>query len=159
MNISVIGTGYLGAVHAACMAELGHHVLGVDTRPERIASLARGEAPFFEPGLAELLARGIASGRLAADTRYVEAVVEGLAPHLRQPALVVGKSTVPVGTAVRLASTLASLAPAGSAAELAWNPEFLREGYAVRDTLTPDRLVAGVTSARADAVLRGVYAP
>jgi len=188
MNLTVIGTGYLGAVHAACMAELGHHVLGVDTHPERIASLARGEAPFYEPGLPELLARGIASGRLsfggslaeaaafgdvhficvgtpqlpgslAADTRHVEAVVEGLAPHLTRAALVVGKSTVPVGTAARLAGTLASLAPAGPAAELAWNPEFLREGYAVRDTLAPDRLVAGVTSARADAVLRGVYAP
>jgi UDPglucose 6-dehydrogenase len=188
MKITVIGTGYLGAVHAACMAELGHHVLGVDSRPDRIASLARGEAPFFEPGLADLLGRGIAAGRLsfggslaeaaafgdvhficvgtpqmpgslAADTRHVEAVIVGLAPHLARATLVVGKSTVPVGTASSLASTLARLAPAGAAAELAWNPEFLREGYAVRDTLEPDRLVAGVTSASADAVLRAVYAP
>jgi len=188
MKITVIGTGYLGAVHAACMADLGHQVLGIDSRPERIARLAGGEAPFFEPGLAELLARGIAAGRLsfggsladaaafgdvhficvgtpqlpgslAADTRHVEEVIDGLAPHLTRATLVVGKSTVPVGTASRLASTLAGLAPAGVAAELAWNPEFLREGYAVRDTLEPDRLVAGVTSARADAVLRAVYAP
>src|SRR5215470_289857 len=188
MKITVIGTGYLGAVHAACMAELGHQVLGVDSRPDRIASLVLAEAPFFEPGLAELLARGISAGRLsfggslaeaaafgdvhfvcvgtpqlpgslAADTRHVEAVVEGLAPHLRRPTLVVGKSTVPVGTAAELASMLVGLAPAGPAAELAWNPEFLREGYAVRDTLEPDRLVAGVTSAAADAVLREVYAP
>jgi len=188
MKITVIGTGYLGAVHAACMAELGHQVLGVDSRPDRIASLIRAEAPFFEPGLAALLARGMSAGRLsfggsleeaaafgdvhfvcvgtpqlpdslAADTRHVEEVVEELAPHLWRPTLVVGKSTVPVGTAARLASTLAGLAPAGSAAELAWNPEFLREGYAVRDTLEPDRLVAGVTSARADAILRELYAP
>ncbi len=188
MNITVIGTGYLGAVHAACMAELGHRVLGVDTRPERIARLARGEAPFFEPGLGDLLARGISSGRLsfggsladaadfgqvhficvgtpqlpgslAADTRHVEAVIDGLAPHLDRPALVVGKSTVPVGTAARLVGPLASLAPAGSEAELAWNPEFLREGHAVQDTLAPDRLVGGVSSDRADATLRRVYAP
>ncbi len=188
MNVTVIGVGYLGAVHAACLAELGHQVLGVDTHAERIAHLARGEAPFFEPGLADLLVRGISSGRLsfgtaltaaaefgdvhfvcvgtpqlpgslAADTRHVLAVIEGLAPHLRRACLVVGKSTVPVGTAVGLATTLARLAPVGSSAELAWNPEFLREGCAVRDTLAPDRLVVGVTSAWADDTLRSVYAP
>jgi len=188
MKITVIGTGYLGAVHAACMAELGHHVLGVDSRPDRIAMLAWGEAPFYEPGLAELLTRGMSAGRLsfggslpeaaafgdvhficvgtpqlpgslAADTGHVEGVIEGLAPHLTRATLVVGKSTVPVGTASGLARRLAELAPAATAAELAWNPEFLREGYAVRDTLEPDRLVAGVTSEAADAVLRQVYAP
>jgi UDPglucose 6-dehydrogenase len=188
MNITVIGVGYLGAVHAACLAELGHHVLGVDTHAERVARLAQGEAPFFEPGLADLLVNGISSGRLsfgtslaaaaefgdvhfvcvgtpqlpgslAADIKHVLAVVEGLAPHLRRACLVVGKSTVPVGTAAGLATTLARLAPVGSAAELAWNPEFLREGRAVRDTLAPDRLVVGVSSARADDLLRSVYAP
>jgi UDPglucose 6-dehydrogenase len=188
MNITVIGVGYLGAVHAACLAELGHRVLGVDSRAERIAQLARGEAPFFEPGLADLLVRGISSGRLlfdtslanaaefgdvhficvgtpqlpgslAADTQHVQAVTDELAPQLRRACLVVGKSTVPVGTAVGLAATLARLAPVGSAAELAWNPEFLREGRAVRDTLAPDRLVVGVTSVRADDTLRSVYAP
>jgi len=188
MNITVIGVGYLGAVHAACLADLGHKVLGVDSRAERIAGLARGEAPFFEPGLADLLKRGIGSGMLsfgtslaraaafgdvhficvgtpqlpgslAADTMQVMAVVEGLAPNLRRACLVVGKSTVPVGTATGLAATLAELAPAGSAAELAWNPEFLREGLAVRDTLRPDRLVVGVTSDRANDILRSVYAP
>jgi UDPglucose 6-dehydrogenase len=187
MNITVIGVGYLGAVHAACLAELGHKVLGVDTRAERIAGLTAGEAPFFEPGLADVLKRGISSGRLlfdtslasaaefgdvhfvcvgtpqlpgsmAADTTQVVAVIEGLAPHLRRACLVVGKSTVPVGTATGLATTLAMLAPVGSAAELAWNPEFLREGRAVRDTLAPDRLVVGVTSDRADETLRSVYA-
>ncbi len=187
MRISVIGTGYLGAVHAAAMAEVGHDVLGVDVDEAKIQALAEGRAPFFEPGLPELLSAGTASGRLrfttslqeaaqhgdvhfvcvgtpqvagsnAADMRYVDAVVEGLAVHLHRPCLVVGKSTVPVGTAGRLAARLRELAPVAEAAELAWNPEFLREGFAVKDTLEPDRLVVGVTSAAADATLRKVYA-
>ena len=187
MRLTVIGTGYLGAVHAAAMAELGHEVLGVDVDQAKIDALRQGRAPFFEPGLPELLVRVGASGRLrfttslaeaaefgdvhfvcvgtpqkpnsyAADLKYVDAVIDGLAPHLRRPCLVVGKSTVPVGTAARLADRLAELAPVGAAAELAWNPEFLREGFAVRDTLQPDRLVVGVTSAAADATLREVYA-
>ena len=185
MRITVIGTGYLGAVHAACMADIGHEVLGVDVDPNRIAALADGRPPFFEPGLAELLSRTVKSGALrfgtdlaeaaefgdvhficvgtpqrrgsyAADLSHVDAAVYGLAAHLSRPCLVVGKSTVPVNTAQGLAHRLAALAPA---AELAWNPEFLREGTAVQDTLTPDRLVAGVTSPRAEAVLREVYAP
>ncbi|MGH3775188.1 MAG: UDP-glucose dehydrogenase family protein [Pseudonocardiaceae bacterium] len=188
MRITVIGTGYLGTVHAACMAEIGHQVLGVDVDPDKIAALAQGRAPFFEPGLPELLARVTASGRLrfttslveaadfgeihfvcvgtpqrpgsdAADLRNVEAVIEGLAPHLHRGCLVVGKSTVPVGTAARLGARLAELAPAGAGAELAWNPEFLREGFAVRDTLAPDRIVAGATSEQAQACLRLLYAP
>ncbi|HVB45933.1 MAG TPA: UDP-glucose/GDP-mannose dehydrogenase family protein [Streptosporangiaceae bacterium] len=188
MNITVIGVGYLGAVHAACLADLGHNVLGVDSDACRVDLLAQGRTPFFEPGLAELLDRTVRAGTLsfstsladaaafgdvhficvgtpqlpgslAADTSYVDAVVAGLAPHLNRDCLVVGKSTVPVGTAARLAGRLAELAPVGSAAELAWNPEFLREGHAVQDTMRPDRLVAGVTSARAQAVLRSVYAP
>jgi len=187
MRLSVVGTGYLGAVHAAAMAELGHEVLGVDVDAAKIQALAEGRAPFFEPGLPELLSRVSASGRLrfttslqeaaefgevhfvcvgtpqkpgsyAADMKYVDAVVEGLAVHLQQPCLVVGKSTVPVGTAARLAARLAELAPVGGQAELAWNPEFLREGFAVQDTLAPDRLVVGVTSDAADATLREVYA-
>ncbi|GGK81292.1 UDP-glucose 6-dehydrogenase [Mangrovihabitans endophyticus] len=188
MRITVIGTGYLGAVHAACMAEIGHEVLGVDVDELKIAALAEGRPPFFEPGLADLLARTHAGGRLrfstslreaaefgevhfvcvgtpqrsgsfAADLSHIDAVVDGLGPHLSEPCLVVGKSTVPVGTAARLAGRVADLAPAGDAAELAWNPEFLREGTAVRDTLEPDRLVVGTGSARADAMLREVYAP
>ncbi|TLQ44253.1 UDP-glucose dehydrogenase family protein [Streptomyces marianii] len=188
MRLTVIGTGYLGATHAACMAELGHDVLGVDIDPDKIASLRSGRLPFYEPGLQELLDRHIATGRLrfttsyeeaaafarvhfscvgtpqsrgsdAADLTYVDAVIDALAPHLTGPALVVGKSTVPVGTADRLAARLAALAPAGAGAELAWNPEFLREGFAVRDTLRPDRLVLGVRSDRAEALLREVYAP
>jgi UDPglucose 6-dehydrogenase len=188
MKLTVIGTGYLGAVHAACMAELGHDVLGVDSDADKIAALASGRAPLFEAGLNDLLARGIGAGNLsfgtslaaaaefgqvhficvgtpqlpgslAADISSVEAVIAGLGPRLTRPALVVGKSTVPVGTASRLATRLAQLAPAGSAAELAWNPEFLREGYAIKDTLEPDRVVVGVTSAIAEATLRSVYAP
>ena len=180
MRLTVIGTGYLGAVHAACMAEVGHEVLGVDVDEAKIAALAEGRAPFFEPGFPEILSRNLAAGRLrfttslaeaaafgdvhficvgtpqqpgshGADLRYVDAVVDGLAPHLRPGALVVGKSTVPVGTAARLAAALPG-------AELAWNPEFLREGFAVEDTLRPDRLVVGVTSTRAEQVLREVYA-
>jgi UDPglucose 6-dehydrogenase len=187
MRITVIGTGYLGAVHAACMAESGHEVLGVDVDPAKLAALSQGRPPFFEPGLPELLRRTVDSGALrftdslpvagefgevhfvcvgtpqqsgsyAADLRHVDAVIDGLAPHLRPGSLVVGKSTVPVGTAERLATRIAALAP-GVDAELAWNPEFLREGFAVQDTLHPDRLVVGVTSAWADAILREVYAP
>ena len=187
MRISVIGTGYLGAVHAACMAELGHDVLGVDTDERKILALAEGQAPFYEPGLAEILVSTVRSGKLrfstsvadaasfaevhficvgtpqlpgalGADLSYIESVLHGLAPNLRQDCLVVGKSTVPVGTAAGLSVRLAELAPAGIRARLAWNPEFLREGFAVEDTLRPDRLVVGITSAEDDAVLRKVYA-
>jgi UDPglucose 6-dehydrogenase len=172
MRISVIGCGYLGAVHAACMADLGHEVVGVDVDPGKVERLARGEAPFYEPGLPELLERAGATGRLrfttdvseaagadvhficvgtpqrageyAADISYVNASVAALAPLLTGPALVVGKSTVPVGTASRLADELVRSAPGGDDVVLAWNPEFLREGFAVQDTLRPDRLVYGV---------------
>ena len=183
MRITVIGTGYLGAVHAACMADIGHEVLGVDVDQAKIAALAEGRPPFFEPGLPDLLARTHERGNLrfstslqeaaefgdvhfvcvgtpqrkgsyAADLKYVDAVVEGLARHLDRPSLIVGKSTVPVGTAARLAVRLAELAPQ---AELAWNPEFLREGTAVLDTLEPDRLVVGVQSTHAAEVLRALY--
>jgi UDPglucose 6-dehydrogenase len=188
MRITVLGTGYLGAVHAACMAESGHDVLGVDVDSAKLAALSDGRPPFFEPGLPELLRRTVDAGTLrfsdslqeagefgevhfvcvgtpqqpgsyAADMRHVDAVIEGLAPHLRPGSLVVGKSTVPVGTAARLAARIAEVVPAEADIELAWNPEFLREGFAVQDTLKPDRLVVGVVSERADTVLREVYAP
>jgi len=187
-RITVIGTGYLGATHAACMADLGYEVLGLDVDQAKIASLASGVLPFFEPGLEPLLRKHVESGRLrfttsfqeaggfgdvhfvcvgtpqrkgefAADLSYVDAAITGLAPHLSRRCLVVGKSTVPAGTAVRLARTLVRTAPAGAEVELAWNPEFLREGFAVEDTLRPDRLVIGVQSERAEEVLRQVYAP
>lgn len=169
MRISVIGCGYLGAVHAAGMAALGHEVIGVDVDAAKIALLARGEAPFFEPGLPELLREQLSSGRLrfstdlgevrgaqvhfvavgtpqlddsgAADLRYVDAAVEGLAQIIGPGELVVGKSTVPVGTARRLLERIRRSEPEAS---LLWNPEFLREGFAVHDTLQPDRVVYGV---------------
>ena len=168
MRISVIGCGYLGAVHASAMAELGHDVVGIDVDAAKIAQLAIGKPPFFEPGLPEVLTSAMNSGRLrfstdiadaagsqvhfiavgtpqkpgsySADLRYVDASIESLIPHLADGDLVVGKSTVPVGTAARLAELIA----AGSKASLAWNPEFLREGFAVQDTISPDRLVYGV---------------
>ncbi|MEU6217428.1 UDP-glucose/GDP-mannose dehydrogenase family protein [Streptomyces sp. NPDC047022] len=192
LKITVIGTGYLGATHAAAMAELGFEVLGLDVVPEKIEMLQRGEVPMYEPGLEELLRKHVAgiegaTGRLrftmdwaeladfgdihfvcvntpqkhgeyACDMSYVDAAVASLAPHLKAPALVVGKSTVPVGSADRLAAYLAEHAPAGQDAELAWNPEFLREGFAVQDTLHPDRVVVGVRSERAEKLLREVYA-
>jgi UDPglucose 6-dehydrogenase len=186
MKLSVIGCGYLGAVHAASMAELGHEVVGIDVDAAKIASLSKGEAPFFEPGLPEILASAIASGRLrfstdladargasihfvavgtpqrkgenAADLTYVDAAIDGLIPHLSDGDLVVGKSTVPVGTAERLAQRVT----AASKAQLAWNPEFLREGFAVKDTISPDRLVYGLppgeAGERAKAQLDEVYA-
>ncbi|MFI6657837.1 UDP-glucose dehydrogenase family protein [Streptomyces sp. NPDC050523] len=192
LKITVIGTGYLGATHAAAMAELGFEVLALDIVREKIEKLERAEAPMFEPGLEELLRRHVAgfegsSGRLrftqdwaevgafgdvhfvcvntpqkhgeyACDMSYVDAAIASLAPHLTGPVLVVGKSTVPVGSADRLAAYLAEHAPAGQDAELAWNPEFLREGFAVDDTLHPDRIVVGVRSERAEKLLREVYA-
>ncbi|MGY4720666.1 UDP-glucose dehydrogenase family protein [Naumannella huperziae] len=180
MKMSVIGCGYLGAVHAAAMASLGHEVVGVDVDPAKIEALAAGQAPFFEPGLPELLTENHDSGKLrfttdiaevadcdvhfvavgtpqrrgghSADLTYVNAAVESLLPHLKPGALVVGKSTVPVGTAERLAERIE---PTG--AELAWNPEFLREGFAVKDTIEPDRIVYGVRSDRARQILDDVY--
>ena len=187
-RVTVFGTGYLGATHAACMADLGYDVLGVDVDPARIEALTAGKLPFYEPGLPPLLERHVASGRLRFTTSYAEAAefgdvhficvgtpqlagsgkadlshllacVDELAPLLRRPCLVVGKSTVPAGTAALVAERIARLAPAGREAELAWNPEFLREGFAVEDTLRPERIVAGLASEKAEATLREVYAP
>jgi UDPglucose 6-dehydrogenase len=187
LRLTVLGTGYLGITHAACMAHLGFEVIGVDTDREKVARLSSGELPVFEPGLGDLLRDGLACGRLSFTTSYedaaavgdvhficvgtpqrhdghgadltqVEACVTALAPLLTRPCLVVGKSTVPAGTAAAIAAEIARRAPAGTSAELCWNPEFLREGHAVDDTLTPDRIVAGVTSPRGEAIMREVYA-
>ncbi|MBK4346437.1 UDP-glucose dehydrogenase family protein [Lacisediminihabitans changchengi] len=185
MKISVIGCGYLGAVHAAAMAELGHDVVGIDVDAAKIAQLADGRPPFFEPGLPEILTSAMATGRLrfstdiaevrgsrvhfvavgtpqrdgsnAADMTYVDAAIHSLLPHLSEGDIVVGKSTVPVGSAARLADVIAA---SGSGAVLAWNPEFLREGFAVLDTMTPDRLVYGVAAGdeTAASILDEVYA-
>ena len=184
LKLSVVGCGYLGATHAACMSSLGFEVIGVDTDPEKIAMLSKGELPFYEPGLDTLLASEIKTGRLtfttdfsavadadvhficvgtpqskdglAADLTYVKSAVQAIAPHLKNGSLVVGKSTVPVGTAQGLRAQLAQSAPQ---ADLAWNPEFLREGFAVEDTLTPNRLVVGVANDRAEEILKEVYKP
>jgi nucleotide sugar dehydrogenase len=184
LHLTVLGIGYLGITHAACMASFGFEVLGVDINATRVDQLNAGKLPIYEPGLEELLRSGLDSGRLAFTTSYSRAAAFGdvhficagtpphpgshhadlsqvngcvstLAPLLDRPCLVVGKSTVPVGTARRLASELAHAHPG---AELAWNPEFLREGSAVADSLSPDRIVAGVTSSRAEGILRQVYA-
>jgi UDPglucose 6-dehydrogenase len=185
-RLTVIGTGYLGATHAVCMAELGFEVLGLDVLPEKVEALQSGTVPFFEPGLPELLTKNLESGRLrfttsyeevgafgdvhfvcvgtpqkkgeyAADMTYVDAAFTALLPHAQPGSLLVGKSTVPAGTAERLAAQIE--AARGDELELAWNPEFLREGFAVEDTLTPDRLVFGVRSARAEEQLRAAFAP
>jgi UDPglucose 6-dehydrogenase len=184
MKLSVIGTGYLGAVHAACMAELGFDVVGIDVDETRIELLKSGTAPFFEPDFEPILKRNLESGRLkfstnfadladadvhficvgtpqmadglAADTRYVDAATREIAKHSKAGAVVAGKSTVPVGTAERLQQILDEEAP--HKIELAWNPEFLREGFAIKDTLHPDRIVIGVRGDTAEPKLRTVYA-
>ena len=183
LKVSVIGTGYLGATHAACMSSLGFEVIGVDVDAAKIELLTAGRVPFYEPGLEELLQKEIASGRLtfttdfkaiadadvhficvgtpqqegslAADLKYVDAALDAVATICKPGALVVGKSTVPVGTAARLRERLLKINPG---ADLAWNPEFLREGFAVEDTLHPNRLVVGVTSDAAEAKLKEIYA-
>ncbi|WP_349259837.1 UDP-glucose/GDP-mannose dehydrogenase family protein [Jatrophihabitans sp.] len=185
--MSVIGTGYLGATHAVCMVELGYEVIGLDVDQSKIDRLTAGEVPFFEPELPELLKKHIDGGRLhfttsyeevaefadvhfvcvgtpqragelAADMTYVEAAFSSLAPHLTRKVLVVGKSTVPAGTAARMEALLHELAP-NPEVELAWNPEFLREGFAVQDTLRPDRLVMGVQTEWAESQLRAAFEP
>jgi UDPglucose 6-dehydrogenase len=186
LRVSVIGTNYLGATHAAGMAEFGHQVIGVDIDPDRVKILNSGESHIFEIGLAPLLQKHTESGRLRFTTDYHEiadwadvhflalgtpsgpggeadlsqlhAAVDTLAPLLTEPTLVVGKSTVPVGTAPMLEERLRRLAPAGDGVEVAWNPEFLREAFAVEDTLRPDRLVFGTHSSRALEILEKVYA-
>lgn len=183
LKLSVIGTGYLGATHAACMASLGFEVIGFDTEVSKIDLLSKGKVPFYEPDLEELLAEQIKSGRLsftkdikdladidvhficvgtpqvkggnAADLTYVNSALESIAKIVKPGGLVVGKSTVPVGTATRLRNRLIELNPN---ADLAWNPEFLREGFAVEDTLRPNRLVVGVTNDQSEKVLKEVYA-
>ena len=182
VRISVLGAGYLGTTHAACMADLGHDVVAVDLNAERIATLAAGTLPFYEPGLDEVLGRALASGRLRFTTDIAEAAafadvhfvcvgtpqregsfaadmsqiwdsVESLLAHIDRPCLIVGKSTVPVGTAAAILQRLE-----GTPARLAWNPEFLQEGRAVADTVRPDRLVIATTSREDSKILREIYA-
>jgi UDPglucose 6-dehydrogenase len=185
-RITVIGAGYLGLTHAACLAEFGHEVLAVDTDAAKMARAASGSVPFFEPGLEELLRKQLDTGRLRFTTSHAEAArfgdihflcvgtpqspdgsadlsqlyaaADALAPYLTGPCLIAGKSTVPVGTARALSERIAESAPAGAAAEVVWNPEFLREGTAVPDSLRPDRIVVGATSEAATERLKQVYA-
>ena len=182
LKVSVIGTGYLGATHAACMSSLGFEVIGVDVDAAKIALLNAGKVPFYEPGLEDLLQQEIATGRLtfttdfkaiadadvhficvgtpqlegslAADLKYVDAALDAVAAVCKPGSLVVGKSTVPVGTAARLRERLLKINPK---VDLAWNPEFLREGFAVEDTLHPNRLVVGVVNDAAEATLKEIY--
>jgi UDPglucose 6-dehydrogenase len=184
VTLSVVGCGYLGATHAACMSSLGYTVVGVDTDPVKVAQLQSGKLPFYEPGLDTLLAQEVKSGRLsfttdfsavadadvhficvgtpqskdglAADLTYVKSALKAISPFLKKGSLVVGKSTVPVGTAQSLREDLAKTAPQS---DLAWNPEFLREGFAIEDTLTPNRLVVGVANDTAEEILKNVYKP
>ncbi|WP_269856908.1 UDP-glucose dehydrogenase family protein [Streptomyces sp. RPT161] len=188
MRVSVIGCGHLGIPHAAAMAEIGHEVIGVDQDRAKVDRLNAGECPIYEEGLPELLAVHTASGRLrfstdlteaaafadvhflavgtpidadgrSYDTSQVFGAAGALAPHLARPCVIIGKSTVTVGTSRDLAALLARLAPAGESVEVVWNPEFLREGHAVEDSLRPDRIVAGLCSQHAEDVVREVYAP
>jgi UDPglucose 6-dehydrogenase len=187
-RLTVIGTGYLGATHAVCMAELGFEVLGIDVDASKIDALSSGRVPMFEPGVEDLLRKNLEAGRLrfttsveevaefgdmhflcvgtpqkegefAADLSYIDGSLDGLLPLLKRPCTFVGKSTVPIGTAERIVERIKAEAPAGADIELVWNPEFLREGFAVADTLHPDRLVLGITSERGEAAMREVYAP
>ncbi|MGJ4078384.1 UDP-glucose dehydrogenase family protein [Corynebacterium macclintockiae] len=202
MRMTVFGTGYLGATHAACMADMGHDVLGVDVDPDKIQALSEGRVPFFEPGLPEILTRNIEAGRLrfttdyaeaaefadvhfigvgtpqrkgsyAADTTYVNAVIETLAPLVSGNHTIFGKSTVPVGTAHELqqkADEITAASTNSARITIAWNPEFLREGHAVKDTLHPDRIVLGLggdssnsadqaEQQRVEDIAREIYAP
>ena len=185
-RVSVVGAGYLGTTHAVSMAQLGHDVVAMDIEREKIAMLSECELPFFEPGLAELLRKSMEAGRLRfttsyddvaeadvhfvcvgtpqlpgsfnADLRPVETAFTELARRVTGPTIIVGKSTVPVGTALRMADAVGRHA-AGGQVEVAWNPEFLREGHAVEDALQPDRLIFGVKSPQAEQLLRAVYRP
>ncbi|MBX7268903.1 UDP-glucose/GDP-mannose dehydrogenase family protein [Micromonospora sp. Llam7] len=184
--MTFVGTGYLGATYAICFAELGYEVFGVDIDVERIALLSAGDLSFHEPGLAELLRRNLAAGRLrfgtemaeaagfgdvhficvgtpqrpggmGTDLSHVEAAVIGLAKHLSGKALIVGKSTVPVGTAEWVEQLVGRYADPELGIEVAWSPEFLQEGFAVEDVLRPDRVVVGVRSEWASAMLHAAH--
>lgn len=188
MRVSVIGCGHLGIPHAAAMAEIGHEVIGVDLDQAKIDRLNAGECPIYEEDLPELLATHTASGQLrfttdlaeaaafadvhflavgtpidadgrSYDTGQVFGAARALAPHLTRPCVVIGKSTVTVGTSRDLGALLVRLSPVGEGVEVVWNPEFLREGHAIEDTLRPDRIVVGVPSPHAEDVVRQVYAP
>ncbi|MGA5304156.1 UDP-glucose dehydrogenase family protein [Nucisporomicrobium flavum] len=185
-RLAFLGTGYLGATYAICFAELGYDVLGFDVDEPKIAKLAAGQVPFHEPGLDELLRANLNSGRLrfttsyeevaefadvhficvgtpqradgmGADLAYVEASVTNLARHLNRRALIVGKSTVPVGTAEWVEQLVAKHTDPELGIEVAWSPEFLQEGFAVEDVLRPNRIVVGVKTEWANGMLYAAH--
>ncbi|KRB34071.1 UDP-glucose 6-dehydrogenase [Rhodanobacter sp. Root179] len=190
MNVTIFGTGYVGLVTGACLAEMGNKVVCVDIDAGKVERLKHGEIPIFEPGLEAIVRRNHAGGRLdfttdaapaiahaelifiavgtppdedgSADLQYVQAVARTIGRHLDHYAVVVNKSTVPVGTADRVREAVAGELKARNATvefDVVSNPEFLKEGAAVEDCLRPDRIVVGTSSARAVAVLRKLYAP
>ena len=190
MKVTIFGTGYVGLVTGACLAEMGNHVLCVDVDVPKVERLKRGEIPIYEPGLEAIVRRNHAEGRLdfttgadaavahgelifiavgtppdedgSADLKYVQEVARTIGQHLDRYAVVVNKSTVPVGTADKVRMTITTeLAARGASVEfdVVSNPEFLKEGAAVDDCLRPDRIVVGSSSARAVNVLRKLYAP
>ncbi|MFY1636070.1 UDP-glucose dehydrogenase family protein [Solwaraspora sp. WMMB335] len=185
-RLTFLGTGYLGATYAICFAELGYDVIGYDVDADKIAKLSAGDVPFHEPGLDELLNRSLAAGRLrfttdmaataefgdvhficvgtpqrgdgmGADLSYVEAAVTGLSQQLSRKALIVGKSTVPVGTAEWIEQLVSKHTPADLGVEVAWSPEFLQEGFAVEDVLRPNRIVVGVKSEWSNGMLYAAH--
>jgi len=185
-RLTFLGTGYLGATYAVCFAEMGYEVLGFDVDDAKIAKLSDGEVPFHEPGLDELLRKNLATARLrfttsydevaefgdvhficvgtpqrpdglAADLSYVETAVSHLAQRLARKALIVGKSTVPVGTAEWVEEIVQRFSPAEAGVEVAWSPEFLQEGFAVEDVLRPNRVIFGVKSEWAQALLYAAH--
>ncbi|HEY6739121.1 MAG TPA: UDP-glucose/GDP-mannose dehydrogenase family protein [Actinopolymorphaceae bacterium] len=188
LRIGVLGLGYLGSTTAPCLAELGFDVIGVDIDGAKVATLSEARAPIFEPDLEPLIRKHLELGKLrfttsyddlvefadvvlicvqtpqrdgeyAADTSYVDRCIEDLVPRLRRPTVIIGRSTVPVGTAARLADHIEALAPEGVQVDLVWMPEFLREGHGVDDTLRPDRIVLGTRTERGEQVAREVFAP
>lgn len=190
MRISVIGAGYVGLVSAACFAEMGNRVVCVERDPQRVARLARGEVPIYEPGLEPIVKAQLAGGQLSftaqldagirgaevifiavgtpsgedgsADLSHVLAVADELGERLQQACLVVDKSTVPVGTAERVAQRInmgMTRRQLRARVTVASNPEFLKEGSAVEDFMRPDRVIVGCDDERGREVLRRLYAP
>ncbi len=184
LKLTIIGLGYLGATTAVAFAKLGHQVIGIDPDASKIELFSQGKLPFYEPGLEDALGEVVAAGNISfatehssssssadihmicvgtpqgpdgssADTKYLYSALDSLIPFLNEDAVIVGKSTVPVGTAGQIRSYLES--KLNFAPHIAWNPEFLREGTALKDTLEPDRIVIGVEDSWSEKLLRLLY--
>ncbi|MCA1957431.1 MAG: UDP-glucose/GDP-mannose dehydrogenase family protein [Nitrospira sp.] len=187
MHISIIGTGYVGLVTGACFAEFGVNVTCMDNDPGRIEKLEKGKVPFYEPGITELVAKGVREGRLSfttdiaravekalvifiavgtpprgdgsADLSYVEEVGRGIARHMTDYKVIVTKSTVPVGTGEKLREVIKATQPVPHRFDIVSNPEFLREGSAIEDFMRPNRVVLGADSEQAIAIMKDLYRP